>query len=63
MTQRYKHPLALERMSHNLCPECGQPGAIHSTDNRFWMRFGCDLLPAGVEDRIAQYRADAEVNQ
>lgn len=59
MTQRYTHPVALERMSHNLCPECGGPPLMHSGDLRFWIPRSCDLTPVGVEERIAQHRASS----
>ena len=45
-------------MAHQLCPECGQPVPMHSPDLRFWVPRLCDLTPIGVQERIAQYRAD-----
>lgn len=59
MAQHYSQPVARERMAHNLCPECGGPVATHSNDLRFWMPRACDLTAVGVEDRIAQYRAES----
>ena len=61
MSQRYTHPTAQERMARDLCPECGQPAWDHTNEVRFWVPRACDLLPQGVTDRIAQYRADQEV--
>ena len=58
MAQRYLQPVPRERMSHGLCPECGGPPATHSDSNAFWMPRACDLTRVGVEDRIAQHRAD-----
>lgn len=60
MAQRYKSSLAHERMEKNTCPECGEDQYAHSNDPRFWVPRACSLLPAGVEDRIAQYFADKE---
>ena len=56
--QRYTHPVAHERMSHDLCPECGDPVATHSNDQRFWIPRACDLTAQGVTDRIAAYKWD-----
>lgn len=56
--QRYKHPVARERMSHSLCPECGLAATTHGDDVRFWIPRACDLTFRGVVDRIEQYRAD-----
>ena len=58
--QRYSHPIARERMSHSLCPECGTPAATHSDDMRFWIPRACDLTPRGVTDRIEQYQGEAD---
>lgn len=59
MAQRYPAGIAHERMAANTCPECGTPASDHSADHRFWVRpDGCDLLPVGVLERIAQYRRD-----
>jgi hypothetical protein len=58
MSQRYKHPVARERMSHGLCPECGMPADMHIDDARFWIPRRCDLLPGGVRERVEQYRED-----
>lgn len=59
LAQRYDHPTARERMASGRCPECGEHDFAHSSDPRFWIPRRCDLLPAGVTERIGQY--DAEV--
>ena len=62
--QRYRSGIAHERMEQGLCPECGKPAAEHSSRVEFWLRPGaftsCDLLPHGVEERIAQYVEDRD---
>ena len=63
MAQRYTGKIAHERMTQGNCPECGNPPEQHSSDNRFWIPSVCGfggLTREGVEDRIAQYRADIE---
>ena len=57
MTQSYTHPVARERMASGLCPECGLLPETHVNDTRFWIPRRCDLLPAGVVDRIEHYKA------
>jgi hypothetical protein len=57
MAQTYTAPVARERMAAGLCPECGQAVDTHVADNRFWIPRRCDLLPAGVTDRIDHYQA------
>lgn len=56
--QRYKTVLAHQRMESGLCPECGLEVETHTPDIRFWIPRQCSLTPAGVQDRIEQYRAD-----
>jgi hypothetical protein len=60
MAQRYPAGICHERMAADACPECGKPAEQHSSSLYFWERgFGqCDLLPAGVRERIDQYRTD-----
>lgn len=59
MTQEYKHPLARERMANGLCPECGGTPDGHAPFREFWLRPpGCDLLPAGVTERVEHYQAN-----
>jgi hypothetical protein len=62
MAQKYREPIAHERMAAGTCPECGKPAEQHSSSPNFWERgFGqCDLLPRGVTERIEQYRTDTE---
>lgn len=62
MAQRYTHPLAIERMRANTCPECGGTAESHTNSVAFWIPRGndCSLLPDGVADRIQQRRADDE---
>ena len=58
--QRYKHPVAIERMAHNLCPECGESPESHARVATISVMFApCNLLAYGVIERIAQYRSDA----
>lgn len=65
MAQRYPGQTAHARMEQGFCPECGQQPESHSTSPLFWTRFpgDCDLLPAGVTERIEQYRADKEAGE
>jgi hypothetical protein len=58
---RYNPGVAHERMEQGLCPECGEPASHHNPDPRFWIPRNCDLLPAGVDGAIAQFRADRSV--
>jgi hypothetical protein len=61
--QRYASPVAQEKMRQNLCPECGCKPETHSDDTRFWVPRICDLTRTGVEDRIAQFRADEQASR
>ena len=59
--QRYTQPVARERMSRNLCPECGESAEAHSRIATISAMFApCSLLAHGVADRIEQYRTDEE---
>lgn len=52
--QRYTNPVALERMSKGLCPECGA-----SPDDHGGLGGArCSLTDNGVAQRIAQYEWD-----
>lgn len=62
--QRYRDPIALDRMRSGTCPECGDAPAAHGNDNRFWAPINqrCDLMERGVVERIDYQREiDAEV--
>ncbi len=61
--QRYSGAFEQTRMRLGVCPECGEPGEVHSSDNRFWVPRRCALTPKGVFDRIAQYLSDVEVDK
>lgn len=52
--QRYTDPVALERMSKQLCPECGYTVSAHTG----WGGPGCSLTDNGVASRIYQYEQD-----
>jgi hypothetical protein len=54
--QRYTDPIAQQRMSKGLCPECGRPGDEHSG----WGFGSCLLTDTGVAGRIWQYRQDEQ---
>lgn len=58
MAQRYSDSLSRLRMARGDCPECGERAEAHSQRTEFWLRWGCSLLPAGVLDRIRQFRED-----
>lgn len=63
MAQRYRDPVAQERMAAGTCPECAEPPERHSDSPLFWERgwfHECSLLPRGVQERIVQYHEDME---
>lgn len=65
MAQKYRDDTSRLRMHQGLCPECGDHPDMHNHDYRFWIPRRCDLTPAGVADRIEQFRTDlvmAEIN-
>lgn len=53
MTQRYSDPVAQERMSMGLCPECGEPPESHLNDLLFFAP--CSLREDGVRERVAEF--------
>jgi hypothetical protein len=52
MAQTYSSSLAIDRMRHNLCPECGN----RIRDHDGWGGPGCSLTDNGVAARIAKQR-------
>lgn len=60
MAQRYASEAARARMSEGNCPECGQMPKQHLDSPEFWLPRHCDLTRAGVIDRIATFREDAQ---
>lgn len=58
MAQRYADDMSHWRMDNGNCPECSEKPSQHINDSRFWIPRNCSLTPAGVNERITQYRAD-----
>ena len=59
MTQKYTHPVAIERMAAGKCPECGAP----VDDLTGWGRAPAPSPRWPVPQRIHHYRTEEELKE